>query len=67
MNENQIKKLLDACFGEFCNIVGDTPCGCDACPYGKYNTDENETNCAEEYRKDKLKSLQQEGKEQTHE
>lgn len=57
MNETQIKKLLDACFQEFCNIVGDTPCGCDACPYSVYNTDENEDGCADEYFKDKFSSL----------
>lgn len=57
MNNPKIEKILDTCFDEFCFIVGNSPCGCDACPYSEYNTDENESACAEEYRKDKLKSL----------
>ncbi len=60
MNNHEIEKILDACFEEFCYVAGDSPCGCDACPYSKYNTVEKETNCAEEYFKDKFKSLQQE-------
>ena len=58
MKKNQIEKLLDACFAEFCDIAGDSPCGCEACPYNEYNSDENESACVEEYRKDKLKSIQ---------
>lgn len=54
MNEKQVIGLLSACFYEFCSIVGDSPCVCDACPYSEYNTDENVGGCHEEYIKDKL-------------
>lgn len=57
MNEMQIEKLLNACYQEFCYTVGDTPCGCEVCPYNIYNTDESEDGCEEEYFKDKLNSL----------
>lgn len=49
-----IKELLYACYEEFCEIVGDSPCGCDVCPYSEYNTDENENGCYKAYVKDKL-------------
>lgn len=53
------EKLIKICFHEFCNIAGDSPCGCDACPYGNYDTENGE--CYEEYKKNKLKNLEQAG------
>ena len=29
------EKLVEVCFYEFCMVAGDSPCGCDGCPYGK--------------------------------
>lgn len=32
----EVKSLLTACFGEFCECVGDRLSGCDVCPYRAY-------------------------------
>lgn len=53
MNEKQIEQVLEACFSEFCEHIGDSPCGCDACPY------KDENSCRESYIKDKMKYLQE--------
>ena len=50
------EKLVEICFHEFCIVAGDSPCGCDGCPYGKYGSDYGE--CYEEYKKDKLAKLE---------
>ena len=50
------EKLIKICFREFCDLAGDSPCGCDGCPYGKYGSDDGE--CYEEYKKDKLAKLE---------
>ena len=52
--ENKIMAILEACYREFCDIVGDSPCGCDACPYKDYITEDNEEGCYEAYINDKL-------------
>ena len=49
------EKLVEICFHEFCMVAGDSPCGCDGCPYGKYGSDNGE--CYEAYKKDKLEKL----------
>ena len=49
------EKLVEICFHEFCMVAGDSPCGCDGCPYGKYGSDDGE--CYEEYKKDKMEKL----------
>ena len=49
--------LVEICFHEFCMVAGDSPCGCDGCPYGKYGSDDGE--CYEEYKKDKLEKMEQ--------
>lgn len=54
-----MEELIKICFREFCNIAGDSPCGCDGCPYGAYDTENGE--CYEEYKKHKLKELEQAG------
>lgn len=54
-----MEKLIKVCFREFCSIAGDSPCGCDGCPYGAYDTENGE--CYEEYKKHKLKELEQAG------
>lgn len=46
--------LIEKCFYEFCEVVGDSPCGCDACKYSVYNSDSEEDGCFKEYKKDKL-------------
>lgn len=63
MNKEQIKELLNACFHEFCATAGDSPCGCDACPYSWYNTDGNGDGCYEEYIRDKLGRVKEDGNE----
>ena len=50
------EKLVEICFHEFCMVAGDSPCGCDGCPYGKYGSDDGE--CYEEYKKDKMAKLE---------
>ena len=54
-----MEKLVEICFHEFCMVVGDSPCGCDGCPYGKYDSDDGE--CYEEYKNDKLTKLEKAG------
>ena len=54
--DNIREKLVDICFQEFCMVAGDSPCGCDGCPYGKYGSDDGE--CYEEYKKDKMAKLE---------
>lgn len=49
------EKLVEICFHEFCMVAGDSLCGCDGCPYGKYGSDNGE--CYEAYKKDKLEKL----------
>lgn len=44
-----IEKLIDICFREFCDIAGDSPCGCDCCPYGEFGSENDK--CCEEYKK----------------
>ena len=51
---NKIMAILEACYREFCDIVGDSPCGCEACPYMDYSTEDNEEGCKEAYFKDKI-------------
>lgn len=51
----EIEKLIEICFHEFCLVAGDSPCGCDGCPYGKYGS-ENDA-CYEEYKKRKLDKI----------
>ena len=51
-----MEKLIGICFREFCDLAGDSPCGCDCCPYGKYGSDDGE--CYEEYKNDKLAKLE---------
>lgn len=58
MNEKQVMALLDACYHEFCDIVGDSPCGCECCPYSEYTTEENENGCYEAYKRDKLSATE---------
>ena len=50
------EKLVEICFHEFCMVAGDSPCGCDGCPYGKYGSDDGE--CYVEYKKDKIEKLE---------
>lgn len=52
--ENKIMAILEACYTEFCDIVGDSPCGCEVCPYKDYITEDNEEGCKEAYINDKL-------------
>lgn len=48
-----IKIIIEACYHEFCQHIGDSPCGCDACPYGDSET------CYEEYVEDKMEQLKE--------
>ena len=52
--ENKIMAILEACYRESCDIVGDSPCGCEVCPYKDYNTEDNEEGCKEAYIKGHL-------------
>lgn len=54
--KTMIDELISACFSEFCDIAGDSPCGCDACPYGRTNDD-----CYAIYEHDKLTTLEKKG------
>lgn len=49
------EKLIKICFREFCDLAGDSPCGCDGCPYGEYEPDNG--GCYVEYKKDKIEKL----------
>ena len=49
---NTREKLIEICFHEFCMVAGDSPCGCDGCPYGQYGSENGE--CYEAYKKQKL-------------
>ena len=51
-----IEKLIEICFREFCDLAGDSPCGCDGCPYGEYEPDKG--GCYVEYKKDKIEKLE---------
>ena len=51
-----IEKLIKICFREFCDLAGDSPCGCDGCPYGEYEPDNG--GCYVEYKKDKIEKLE---------
>lgn len=51
-----MEKLIKICFREFCDIAGDSPCGCDGCPYGEYDPDNG--GCFDEYKKDKIEKLE---------
>ena len=53
------EKLIEICFREFCDLAGDSPCGCDGCPYGKYSSENGE--CYEEYKKDKFGKVKKTG------
>ena len=53
------EKLIEICFREFCDLVGDSPCGCDGCPYGKYSSENGE--CYEEYKHDKSVKIEKKG------
>ena len=53
------EKLIEICFREFCDLAGDSPCGCDGCPYGKYGSDDGE--CYEKYKKDKFGKMEKAG------
>ena len=50
------EKLIKICFREFCDIAGDSPCGCDGCPYGEYDPDNG--GCFDEYKKYKIEKLE---------
>ena len=50
------EKLIEICFREFCDLAGDSPCGCDGCPYKKYSSENGE--CYEEYKKDKFVKIE---------
>lgn len=50
------EKLIKICFREFCDLAGDSPCGCDGCPYGEYEPDNG--GCYVEYKKDKIEKLE---------
>ena len=49
-----IENLVELCFHEFCTIAGDSPCGCDGCPYGRAYGSEK---CFDVYRKEKLAKI----------
>lgn len=51
-----MEKLIEICFREFCDLAGDSPCGCDGCPYGEYEPDEG--GCYVKYKKDKIEKLE---------
>ena len=53
------EKLIEICFREFCDLAGDSPCGCDGCPYGKYSSENGE--CYEEYKNDKFVKMKKTG------
>ena len=53
------EKLIEICFREFCGLAGDSPCGCDGCPYGKYSSENGE--CYEEYENDKFVKMEKTG------
>ena len=53
------EKLIEICFREFCDPAGDSPCGCDGCPYKKYSSENGE--CYEEYKKDKFVKVEKTG------
>ena len=53
------EKLIEICFREFCDLAGDSPCGCDGCPYGKYSSENGE--CYEEYKNDKFAKMEKTG------
>ena len=53
---NVREKLIKICFREFCDLAGDSPCGCDGCPYGEYEPDNG--GCYVEYKKDKIEKLE---------
>ena len=53
------EKLIESCFREFCDLAGDSPCGCDGCPYGKYSSENGE--CYEEYKNDKFAKMEKTG------
>lgn len=54
-----MEKLVEICFHEFCEVAGDSPCGCDGCPYGEYGSENSE--CYEAYKKNKLEELEKSG------
>lgn len=54
--KTDIVLVIEKCYSEYCDTVGDSPCGCDACPYSNFNTEE-EYGCFEAYKKDKMKIL----------
>ena len=53
------EKLIEICFREFCDLAGDSPCGCDGCPYKKYSSGNGE--CYEEYKNDKFVKMEKTG------
>ena len=53
------EKLIEICFREFCDLAGDSPCGCDGCPYGKYSSENGE--CYEEYKNNKFVKMEKTG------
>lgn len=53
--KTDIVLVIEKCFSEYCEAVGSSPCGCDACQYKKYITEEKENGCFETYKKDKMK------------
>ena len=50
------EKLIEICFSEFCDLAGDSQCGCDGCPYGEHDHDNG--GCYVEYKKDKIEKLE---------
>ncbi len=47
--DDKIEEIIKLCYEEFCEWVGNSPAGCDACPYGKYGE-----HCFEVYMENKL-------------
>ena len=56
---NVREKLIEICFREFCDLAGDSPCGCDGCPHEKYSSENGE--CYEEYKNDKFVKMEKTG------
>ena len=59
----EANSLIEICFHEFCSVAGDSPCGCDGCPYGEYGSDGDA--CYEEYKKRKINQIRGDNNAQT--
>lgn len=47
--KENIMKLLESCYDDYCKAFDNLPCGCEACPYNEYNTGDYEYGCKDEY------------------